>query len=318
MNSPVFNALVPVILFIAMGFFVGRWGWIRAASVKDLSNLVFMVLAPALLFRTMSTVHVQNLDFGPIAIYFAAAALVFSATLAVYGFSSLAAARALAHTFSNNVMIGVPLVGLAFGQQGLVTLFTLISVHSLILLTSATVVFELAVAREHRGRAGHAPVPLWRTVLQAVRNGIVHPVPLPIIVGLLFAQTGLVLPQVVDKPLQLLGQALGPLALLLVGVTLAFSTVGTHFKAALRISVVKNLALPLVMAALGWAAGLSGLPLAVMIVAASLPVGANVFLFAQRYEVAQDEVTASVAVSTALGLLTVPVVLMLVARYVTA
>ena len=318
MNSPVFNALVPVILFIAMGFFVGRWGWIRAASVKDLSNLVFMVLAPALLFRTMSTVHVQNLDFGPIAIYFAAAALVFSATLAVYGFSSLAAARALAHTFSNNVMIGVPLVGLAFGQQGLVTLFTLISVHSLILLTSATVVFELAVAREHRGRAGHAPVPLWRTVLQAVRNGIVHPVPLPIIVGLLFAQTGLVLPQVVDKPLQLLGQALGPLALLLVGVTLAFSTVGTHFKAALRISVVKNLALPLVMAALGWAAGLSGLPLAVMIVAASLPVGANVFLFAQRYEVAQDEVTASVAVSTALGLLTVPVVLLLVARYVTA
>ena len=314
MNSPVFNALVPVILFIAMGFFVGRWGWIRAASVKDLSNLVFMVLTPALLFRTMSTVHVQELDFGPIAIYFVAAGLVFAATLGVSGFSSLAAARALAHTFSNTIMIGVPLVGLAFGQQGLVTLFTLISVHSLILLTSATVVFELAVAREHRSRAGHAHQALWRTVLQAVRNGIVHPVPLPIIVGLLFAQTGLVLPQVVDKPLQLLGQALGPLALLLVGVTMAFSTVGAYFKAALRISVVKNLVLPLAMATLGWMAGLSGLPLAVMIVAASLPVGANVFLFAQRYEVAQDEVTASVAVSTALGLLTVPVVLLLVAR----
>jgi len=142
-------------------------------------------------------------------------------------------------------------------------------------------------------------------------------VPLPIIVGLLFAQTGLALPLVIDKPLQLLGQALGPISLLLVGVTLAFSPVGVHFRAALRISVVKNLALPLAMSVLGWAAGLSGLPLAVMIVAASLPVGANVFLFAQRYEVAQDEVTASVAVSTALGLLTVPVVLLLVARYVT-
>ena len=130
----------------------------------------------------------------------------------------------------------------------------------------------------------------------------------------MFAQTGLVLPEVVGKPLQLLGQALGPLALLLVGVTMAFSTVGAYFKAALRISVVKNLVLPLAMATLGWMAGLSGLPLAVMIVAASLPVGANVFLFAQRYEVAQDEVTASVAVSTALGLLTVPVVLLLVAR----
>ena len=160
MNSPVFTSLIPVILFIAIGFYVGRRGWIRAESVKDLANLVFMVLTPALLFRTMSAVHVQDLDFGPIVIYFAAAGLVYCTTLAVYGFSSLAAARALAHTFSNNVMIGVPLVGLAFGEQGLVTLFTLISVHSLILLTSATVVFELAAAREHAGRPGGVQQPM--------------------------------------------------------------------------------------------------------------------------------------------------------------
>ena len=313
MNSPVFASLIPVILFIALGFFVGRRGWIRATSVKDLSNLVFMVLTPALLFRTMSTVRVQDLDFGPVAVYFAAAGLIFAATLVVQGFSSLAAARGLANTFGNTIMIGVPLVGLVFGQAGLVTLFTLISVHSLILLTAATVVFELAQARE-RARSGEGPQhSMLRTVLQAIGSGIVHPVPLPIIVRLLFAQTGLVVPEVIGKPLQLLGQALGPLALLLVGVTLAFSTVGTHFKAALRIALVKNIVHPLLLGALGWALGLSGLPLAVMVATAALPVGANVFLFAQRYGVAQDEVTASIAVSTALALVTVPVVLLLVA-----
>ena len=42
-----------------------------------------------------------------------------------------------------------------------------------------------------------------------------------------------------------------------------------------------------------------------MIVAASMPIGANVFMFSQRYEVAQDLVTASVAVSTAMALATV-------------
>ncbi len=314
MNSPVFASLIPVILFIALGFFVGRRGWIRATSVKDLSNLVFMVLTPALLFRTMSTVRVQDLDFGPVAVYFAAAGLIFVATLGVLGFSSLAAARGLANTFSNTIMIGVPLVGLVFGQAGLVTLFTLISVHSLILLTAATVVFELAQARE-RARSGEGPQhSMLRTVLQASGSGIVHPVPLPIIVGLLFAQTGLVVPEVIGKPLQLLGQALGPLALLLVGVTLAFSTVGTHFKAALRIALVKNIVHPLLLGALGWALGLSGLSLAVMVATAALPVGANVFLFAQRYGVAQDEVTASIAVSTALALVTVPVALLLAAR----
>lgn len=314
MNSPVFASLIPVILFIALGFFVGRRGWIRAASVKDLSNLVFMVLTPALLFRTMSTVRVQDLDFGPVAVYFAAAGLIFAATLVVQGFSSLAAARGLANTFSNTIMIGVPLVGLVFGQAGLVTLFTLISVHSLILLTAATVVFELAQARE-RARSGDGPQhSMLRTVLQAIGNGIAHPVPLPIIAGLLFAQTGLVVPEVIGKPLLLLGQALGPLALLLVGVTLAFSTVGTYFKAALRIALVKNIVHPLLLGAMGWALGMSGLSLAVMVAAAALPVGANVFLFTQRYEVAQDEVTASIAVSTALALVTVPVALLLAAR----
>ena len=315
MNSLVFNALAPVIVFIGLGFGVARVGWIRASAVKDLSNLVFMLLTPALLFRTMSTVQVQSLDFAPVAVYFLAAGLLFAATLGLQGFTTLAAARALACTFGNTIMIGIPLVGLAFGETGLVTLFTLIAVHALVLLTAATVVFELASARSHAQQTGAAPHALWRTVAQALRSGLLHPVPLPILLGLAFAQTGLEVPAVLDKPLQLLGQALGPMALLLVGVTLAFSTVGAYFGAALRIALVKNLVFPAVLAACGWALGLRGLPLAVMVVTSSLPVGANVFLFAQRYEVAQDEVTASVALSTALALLTLPVVLLAVARW---
>ena len=53
-------------------------------------------------------------------------------------------------------------------------------------------------------------------------------------------------------------------------------------------------------------------PMAVMVAAAALPMGANVFLFSQRYSVAQELITASVAVSTALALLTLTIALMLV------
>ena len=318
MNSPVFTSLVPVVLFIAIGFLAARLEWIRAVSVKDLSNLVFMVLTPALLFRTMSTVHIESLEFGPVGIYFAAAALIFGATVALQGFTTLAAARGLAYVFGNTLMIGVPLIGLAFGEAGLVTLFTLISLHALVLLTGATVVFELAAARERANTPG-APKPhLLHTVLQAMKNGILHPVPLPIIAGLVFAQTGWALPAVVDKPLQLLGQALGPLALVLVGVTLAFSKVGSNFKPALRVALVKALGFPLILAVLGRALGFGGPALAALVVTASLPIGTNVFLFAQRYNVAEAEVTASIAVSTAMALVTLPVVMFLVTRFVTS
>jgi predicted permease len=61
--------------------------------------------------------------------------------------------------------------------------------------------------------------------------------------------------------------------------------------------------------------GLRGQTLVVLVIAASLPVGANVFLFSQRYQKAQDLVTASVAVSTLLALLSVTLVMLLVPRF---
>jgi malonate transporter and related proteins len=247
-----------------------------------------------------------------VAMYFVAAALLFFAMYLWKGANRHAAVLALGVTFSNTLVIGTPLIGLAYGEAGLITLFTLISVHALVLLTLATVVLELSVAREDAARGATAGRPMFRTILTAMRNGIIHPVPLPIIVGLLFAQTGLVVPAVVDKPLQLLGNAFGPLALVLVGVTITNGRVGEQLKAALGLSLIKNLVLPAVMAMVGWAAGMHGLPLTVMIVAASLPIGANVFMFSQKYEVAQDLITASLAVSTVLGVLTISLVMALI------
>ncbi|MEO7392041.1 MAG: AEC family transporter [Ramlibacter sp.] len=305
MDHPVLLALVPVIVLIAVGFLAGRMRWIGATGVKELSSLVFVVLTPPLLFRTMSTVHLEQLDFRPLAAYFVAVALIFIATLATRGFNRFAAVLALANTFSNTVMIGIPLVGLAYGEAGLVILFTLISVHSLMLLTAATVVLELALLREDAAAGRHSDRHMASTVLLAVRNAIVHPVPLPIIAGLLFAQSGLTLPAVIDKPLLLLANAFGPLALLLVGVTLAATPVGRHWRGAIALAAVKNIVHPVLVIAIGWLLGLHGVPLAVMAIAASLPIGANVFLFSQRYQVAEELTTAGVAVSMLLAPFTV-------------
>jgi hypothetical protein len=305
-NHPVLSALIPVVLLVALGYAAGRLRWIRAEASKDLSNLVFVVLTPALMFRTMSGVRVQQLDFRPLAAYFAAALVLFVLTFLVQGFNRRGAVLALAASFSNTVMIGIALIGLAYGQAGLVVLLTLVSLHALVLLTAGTVLLELAVARE---AAAAAPRALWRTVLGAVRNAVIHPVPLPILAGLLYAQTGWVIPAVVDRPLQWLGQAFGPLALLLVGVTLAGSRVGPQLRGALGVMLAKNLLMPLLVGVLGWLCGLTGLSLVVMVVTAALPIGANVFLFSQRYAVAEELVTASVIVSNAAALLTLPMVM---------
>ena len=310
--QPVLASLTPVFLLIAAGFLAGRVGWIRAEAVKDLSNLTFLLLIPALLFRTMSNVHVEQLDLRPIAAYFLAALALLGGLVAWLGLHPRGVVTALAGVFSNMVMIGITLVELAYGKAGVVTLLTLVSVHALVLLTVATVVLEVAVARQAVAE-GRAPVALsgwarWQALAassaRVAKGALIHPIPLPILCGLLFAQTGWVLPAVVDKPLQLLGSAFGPIALVLVGVTMARTPVGEHWRGALGVSISKNLVLPVLVGASAWVFGIRGLPLTVMVVAAALPIGANVFLFSQRYNVAHDLVTASIGVSTGLALVT--------------
>ena len=315
LDHPVVSSMLPVVLLIAIGFAAGRLRLIRGEAVRDLSNLVFLVLVQALLFRTMATAHLERLDLRSVALYYIVAGAMFFALLLIQGLNSRSAVVALAAIFSNTLMIGVPLVQLAYGQAGLVHLFTLISMHALVLLTLATIVIELLVAREQaaNGQQGHRPIAT--TVARAVKNAILHPVPLPIIAGFLYSLTGLGLHPVVERPLKLLGDAFGPVALVLVGVTLAQTAIGPHLRGATGISLLKCVVHPLLMALAGWALGFGGLALSVMVVAAALPVGANVFLFSQRYHKAEELVTASVAVSTAVAVVTVSITMALLARW---
>jgi predicted permease len=105
-QHPVFLSLTPVFLLIGAGYLAGRRAWIRGEAVKDLSNLVFLLLIPALLFRTMSTVRVNELDLTPIVAYFLAAGALLAGSIAWRGFTCESVVMALAGSFSNMVMIG--------------------------------------------------------------------------------------------------------------------------------------------------------------------------------------------------------------------
>ena len=310
-EHPVVASLTPVFILIALGYLAGRLNWIRESAVKDLSNLVFLLLIPALLFRTMSTVHVEVLDLRPVLAYFLAALLLLGGSIVWRGFDRQSVVMALGGVFSNLVMIGITVVQLAYGKPALVTLLTIVSLHAIVLLTVTTVVLEMAVASENRALGMEAPHVLV-TTWTAFKNALIHPIPLPILCGLLFAQTGWTLPEVVDKPLGLLGAAFGPIALVLVGVTMATTKMRGHLMSALWIAASKNLLLPLMVGISAWAFGIGGLPLTVMVVAAAMPMGANVFMFAQRYEVAQELTTASMVMSTGLALFTLTLVMLVV------
>lgn len=319
MMGPVFQSLIPVVTLIVLGFLIVRVGWLRAEGMRDISNVAFLVLAPALLFRSMANVHLTEIDFTPVAIYFCAIWVVFAIVMVKHGFNKRAAVLALSTTFSNTLMIGVPLVSMAYGQEGLVTLFALMSVHSLIMLTMVTSIVEFADAREANSGTDTAGwssrlIGLGLTLMRATRATLLHPVPLPILIGLLYSTTGLTIPLPLDQTLQLIGSAFSPIALMLVGAALAINNDLGHIKTGLLLAVTKNCIHPLVMFALGILVGLKGVAFKVMILSAALPIGANVYLYATRYKVAEQEVTASIAASTVLALVTLTAVMLVIAH----
>ncbi len=337
----IFSSLVPVALLIGIGYAVAKWGVVTISGAQDLTRLTFNVLAPALLFHTMSQVHLQELNIAPVALYFVVALSLFFSSIGALGFSRTSTVLGLAGTYSNTTMIGVPLIGLVYGAAGLVFLFTLISVHAIILLTTATVALELSLLKE----SGHDASLELRgslspgvTVLRALKNATLHPVPLPIMGGMIFAHFGWKLPELIDQPVVWVGQAFSPLALMLVGISLytaikeqadlSISKKPMHLRradehqantaqplgvwqVATVLTFVKNLVNPLLVLFIGHWVGIQGLALSVMVLAASMPIGANVFLFSQRYSVCQREITIAVSASTLAAMASVPFVMWL-------
>lgn len=325
MSTHVFLKLLAIFGVVALGWIAGRLRWLGDNDpARTLSNAAFYIFIPALLFRTTARVEFATLPWGTLAAFFvpvlAMLALVYAWQRRWNRGGRLPAAapsvRAISATFGNTLQIGVPMMAALFGEAGLAIHITLISLHALVLLTVLTALVEMDLARQRRqlGTSGGA---LLDTLANTVRNTIIHPVVLPVIAGLAWNALGPPLPAIVDETLLTLSQAVVPLCLVLIGMSLAYYGVRGAAKGAIVLSLLKLVALPALVLAIGhWGMGLGGLPLAVVVMAAALPVGSNALIFSQRYETLEAEATAAIVFSTFAFAITAPVWLLIVDRLV--
>ncbi len=311
MTTAIAFKLLAILAAVALGWLAGRLNWLasagvdRVAAARVLSDAAFMVFVPALLFRTTVRLDLSALPVPLLAAFFAPVVvlllLVHAAgvwrTRRQPGPAEAPATRAVTATFANSVQLGIPMAAALFGEAGLALHIALVSLHALVLLSLATALAEVARAREQARTAGGGS--LARTLAQTVRQTVVHPVVLPILAGLAWNLTGLGLHPVVDEVLALLASAVVPLCLLLIGLSLAAYGLKAHWRGAAGLVLVKLLLAPaLVLLAGHFVFGLQGLPLAVIVMLAALPVGSNALIFAQRYRVLEPEATAAIVVST--------------------
>jgi malonate transporter len=342
------DALLQVFLIVAVGIVVARVGWIDEASTNLFSSLVLKVFLPALLFRAMATVEFAALSILPIISYLSATVVVFglvyllatrTALARVYrtdsrtdsrtdpahaardglvpagssderpGISSgVGVSLALASTFSNNVMVGIPVVKLFFGPDGLVVLLTVLTMHSLVILGLAVVGFEIS----SKGRSRRSRL---MTAKQLVQMAVLHPVVIPIMLGLLVSGLGLELPLLLDSTLLSMGQVAIPCCLMLLGASIYHSRNQIEPRAVAPAIFFKLVMHPLlVFAVAAWVFDLPALTVAVLTTMAALPAGANTYLLAQRYNQGVTLSATAVVATTAVSAFSIPYVLSLFAH----
>ncbi|BDI03564.1 AEC family transporter [Sphaerotilus microaerophilus] len=313
MTWDLFFRLVALFGVIALGWVGARRRLLAGPDgLRALGNAAFLLFVPALLFRTMARVDLAALPWRLLAAFFLPVVgwlllvwlwerrrLTHGGTMPLTpALAPQPTTRAISVTFGNGVQMGLPFSAALFGEAGLRLQVAIVSVHALILLSVLTVLAEIDIARasaQHSGR-GHS---LLATLATTVRQTVIHPVVLPVLLGLAWNLAGLKLPPQADETLQMLGQAVVPLCLVLIGASLAQHGLGPRWQAALGLALLKLFALPaLVLVAAHWGAGLDGLPLAVVVIAAAMPTGSNALLFAQRYHVLEVEATAIIVLST--------------------
>ena len=100
--------------------------------------------------------------------------------------------------------------------------------------------------------------------------------------------------------------------LVLLGASLSQYGIVTHWRPALVLALLKTICFPLVIWVIArFVFRLEPFAASVITLTAALPIGANVYLFAQRYRIAQGEMTAAVAMSTLISVITLAVAMLL-------
>ena len=289
----VFQAILPIFGLIVLGYLLGRRGWLAGEAAAGLANITFKLFMPAVLFAGIARAQLSD-GMSPMLLL-----AYFGPVLTVFGLVALVAHRLLGRAsplgltaaYSNNVLVGIPLVTTLLGAGSLVYVFAILVFHSLILFSLQS--FYSAFGSGQKVSGG------------ALLKNLANPLIVGLALGALLNVSGLDLPQPVWRIADWLAAAALPCALIVLGISLSryrLRPSGT----ALVLTLVKLGLFPLLVWYLsGLLPGIGHEARSVLVLLAACPSGVNVLAFV----INQDDtraVSSTVFLSTLLAVISLP------------
>src|SRR5215831_11372444 len=273
-----FKLSAPLFGIVLAGYVLALWPRWRSNWTALASKFVFNIALPAMLFHLMSKLNslppmkpsVLVAFFGGCFVVFILGRIIAARFFRLDGVAQ--SVFAMGGIFSNNVLLGLPLVKITLGPEAVPSAALVIVFNAFTLWTLVSISIEWAK---------HGSFTLLGIGKMAF-GVITSPLVAGIVFGTVFGLAGLEFPQPVDRALELLSDIAGPSALLILGMGLVQYGVRSGWQHSMAISVLKLLVFPLVVWALAAALRLPPIETKAVVLLASMSVGANVYLMSMQ------------------------------------
>jgi predicted permease len=278
------NILGPIMLITLIGFFLGRSS--VGLQSRTLSSLVMLVATPALVFNTLTSMHVDLGTIGRMAgaalLCLVIAGTMAAAALTIFGASLRSFLPSLMLPNSGNM--GLPLVVLAFGSEGARLGISFFFVVAL---------FQYSVGLSISSGS--------LRISDIVQQPLIYSVALVLLVSAL----NFPVPQIILKTTEMLGGMMIPAMLILLGTNLATLKV-SDFGPSFAVAVGRLLIGLFTGTAVIYLLGLTGPAAGIVFLMATMPSAIITFVFAERFQQSPNRVAGAVVMSTLLTFIFLP------------
>jgi hypothetical protein len=305
--SDVFLNVVPIFVLILLGWLLVRTNYLNTTVGEALGEFVFRVAVPVLLFRTIAEADFRDGSPWPLWVaYFSGVAVTWTlghlaATLFFKKDARIGVLAGVSSAFANTVFIGLPLVSRSVGEEGVVALSILLSVHLPVMMIAGTILMERA-ERKTSGKPGQSPLTLLKGIL---RNLVRNPLVIGLVLGALVHLIGIPLGGPVKIVVDQLASVAAPAALVSIGMAVDKYGLAGNTGLASITSALKLIVLPATVYGACLLLGLNSNWTAALVLTSSVPTGVNAWLIANHFNVGHGLASSTITVTTALGVLSV-------------
>jgi predicted permease len=287
--------LLPLVLCVCAGFVSMKQSIINDSWLNKLRGLIFNIAIPIFLFTGMYKANLdQVLSANLLASFYVPVIAVYAACLALTHAlfkvnTDDAALLALASTYSNTVVVGLPIIIASLGASHGALVFMIITFHSALLFSFT---FFFAMNKQLH----------W---ISALKPLLLNPIVVSISLGLMCNLIQLPLPSMLIATTSALAYPVIYSALFVLGASLTNYAIKQAWRTALYVSLIKLIVLPLCVYTLAkWGLNLPHDQIAVVTLMSASPLGVNAYLVARQLKRQQAILASSVALSTILSALT--------------